>query len=156
MIFFYVGIGFAMLTSVVAIFETSTTITKNQSLTETTNSIQEDKLILKKQNDIIFLKMLDDLKGLSLGSGDEICQNIKDGFANQSNSNHSILSNYSVLNNYNYGIPSSSTHTRLNNGCNLISDSHRIIIVPSSLENNHYNLYSCIINIEPKCTFEFY
>ena len=104
MIFFYVGIGFAMLTSVVAIFETSTTITKNQSLTETTNSIQEDKLILKKQNDIIFLKMLDDLKGLSLGSGDEICQNIKDGFANQSNSNHSILSNYSVLNNFNYGM----------------------------------------------------
>ena len=156
MIFFYVGIGFAMLTSVVAIFETSTTITKNQSLNETTTSIQEDKLILKKQNDIIFLKMLDDLKGLSLGSGEKICQNIKDGFANQSNPNHSILSNYSLLNNYNYGSPSSSTHARLNNGCNLISDSHRIIIVPSSLENNHYNLYSCIIDIEPKCTFEFY
>ena len=30
MIFFYVGLGFAMMTTVVAIFETSTTINKNQ------------------------------------------------------------------------------------------------------------------------------
>ena len=156
MIFFYVGIGFAMLTTVVAIFETSTTITKNQSLNDKNNSIQEDKLLMKKQNEIIFLKMLDDLKGISLGSGEEICQNIKDGSTNESNTNYSTLSNYSVLNSYNYGVPSSSTHPRLRNGCNLISDSHRIIIVPSLLENNHYHLYSCIIDIEPKCTFEFY
>jgi len=156
MLFFYVGIGFAMLTTVVAIFETSTTITKNQILNDTNNSIPADKLLIKKQNEIIFLKMLDDLKGVSLGSGEEICQNIKDGSTNESNTNYSILSNYSILNNYSYGVTSDSTHPRLNNGCSLIYDSHRIIIVPSSLENNHYNLYSCIIDIEPKCTFELH
>ena len=156
MMFFYVGIGFAMLTSVVAIFELSTTITKNQTLTDTTESMPEDKLLIKKQNDKIFLKILDDLKGVSLGSGDQICQNIKNGSTNESNTNYSILSNYSILNNYNYGVPFTSAHPRLNNGCNLIYDSHRIIIVPSSLENNHYNLYSCNIDIEPKCTFEIY
>ena len=47
MMFFYVGIGFAMLTSVVAIFELSTTITKNNNLSDKTNSIQEDKLLMK-------------------------------------------------------------------------------------------------------------
>ena len=154
--FFYVGLGFAMMTSIVSIFEVSTTIRKNHHLTDTSISRQEDKLLIKNQNDKIFLKMLGDLKGISLGSGEEICQNIKDGLTNVSNTNYSILSNYSILNNYSYGVTSSSTHPRLNNGCSLIYDSHRIIIVPSSLENNHYNLYSCNIDIEPKCTFEIY
>ena len=156
MMFFYVGLGFAMMTSIVSIFEVSTTIRKNHHLTDTSISRQEDKLLIKNQNDKIFLKMLDDLKDVSLGSGEEICQNIKNGLTNESNTNHSILSNYSILNNYSYGVTSSSTHPRLNNGCSLIYDSHRIIIVPSSLENNHYNLYSCNIDIEPKCTFEIY
>ena len=156
MIFFYVGLGFAMMTTVVSIFEVSTTIRKNHHLTDTSISGQEDKLLIKNQNDKIFLRMLDDLKGVSLGSGEDICQNIINGFANESNTNYSILSNYSILNNYSYGVTSSSTHPRLNNGCSLIYDFHRILIVPSSLENNHYNLYSCNIDIEPKCTFEFY
>ena len=50
MIFFYVGIGFAMLTTVISIFETSTTISKNQ-YTIRNKSIDADKLIIKKQND---------------------------------------------------------------------------------------------------------
>ena len=153
MIFFYVGLGLAMMTTVVAILETSTTLNKNQ-YTNRSNSMDPYKLIEQRQNDKKFLQMLDDLKGQSLGTGDSICQNIKNGLTDELDSNYSILSNYSFLNNYNYGIPSYSTNARLENGCNLVKGFHRVIIVPSSNESNTYSLYSCIIDVEPKCSFE--
>jgi len=153
MIFFYVGLGIAMMTTVVAIFDTSTTISKNQ-YTIKNKSINTDKVILRKQNDKKFLQMLDDIKGTSLGSGPLICQNLKNGFTNELDSNYSILSKYSMLNIYNSAIPSYASHSRLKDGCELVYGSHRVVIVPSSIENNTYNLYSCIINVEPKCQFE--
>ena len=72
MLFFYVGLGLAMMTTVVAIFETSTTISKNQ-YTIRSKSVDSDKLIVQRQNDKKFLELLNDLKGISLGSGDMIC-----------------------------------------------------------------------------------
>ena len=153
MLFFYVGLGLAMMTTVVAIFETSTTISKNQ-YTIRSKSVDSDKLIVQKQNDKKFLELLNDLQGISLGSGDIICQNIKNGFTDELDTNYSILSKYIQLNNYNSGIPSYSTHVRFKNGCNLINNFHRVVITPSLLESNTYNLYSCIIDVEPKCPFE--
>ena len=44
MIFFYVGIGFAIMTTVVAIFETSTAINKNQ-YTDRLKPVNSNKLI---------------------------------------------------------------------------------------------------------------
>ena len=153
MIFFYLGLGFAMMTTVIAIFETSTIINKNQ-YTIRSETIDTEKINLRKQNDKKFLQLLNDIKGNSLGSGQLICQNIKNGFTNELNPNYSILSNCSVLNSYNYGSPSSSSHSRLKNGCNFINGSHRVIIVPSSNEVNTFNLYSCIVEIDPICPFE--
>ena len=153
MLFFYVGLGLAMMTTVIAIFETSTTISKNK-YTIKNRSIDADKIIIKKQNDKKFLQMLSDIKGTSLGSGRLICQNIKNGLTNELDSNYSILSKYSMLNSYNAGIPSYASHSRLKDGCDLINGNHRVVIVPSSIETNTYNLYSCIINVEPKCQFE--
>ena len=153
MIFFYVGLGIAMMTSVVSIFETSTNISKNH-YTIRRKTIDSNKVIFKKQNDKKFLQMLNDIKGISLGSGQLICQNIKNGLTNDLDTNYSILSNYSMLNNYNSGVPSYASHNRLKDGCDLVNGNHRIIIVPSSIENNTYNLYSCIIDVEPKCQFE--
>tara|TARA_B100000965_G_C19353092_1_gene652690 strand:- start:163 stop:633 length:471 start_codon:yes stop_codon:yes gene_type:complete len=153
MIFFYVGLGFAMMTTVISIFETSTNINKNQYTIRNKINYTEN-ITLRRQNDKKFLQMLNDIKGSSLGSGQLICQNIKNGFTDQLNPNYSILSNYSVLNNYNYGVTSSSTHSRITNGCSLINGAHRVIIVPSSNEVNTYNLYSCIVEIDPRCPFE--
>ena len=155
MIFYYAGIGFAMLTTVVAVFETSTTINKKQFINKTI-AVDEEKIILQKQNDKVFLQMLNDIKGKSLGVGQEICQNIKNGFTDSSNPNSYILVNYASLNNYDIGIPSYSDHVRLKNGCQFIKDSHRVIIVPYTDELNSYKLYSCLIDIEPKCDFELY
>ena len=153
MIFFYVGLGFAMMTTVVAIFETSTNINNNR-YSSRSKSIDTDQLILKKQNDKKFLQMLQDIKGTSLGSGQLICQNIKNGFTDENDANYSILSNYSMLNNYNSAVTSYATHSRIKDGCDLVNGVHRVIIVPSSIESNAYNLYSCIIKVEPKCPFE--
>ena len=153
MIFFYVGIGFAMMTTVVAIFETSTAINKNQ-YTDKLKPVNPDKLISAKQSNIKFLQMLRDIKGTSLGSGQLICQNIKNGFSDELDPNYPVLSNYTILNKYISGIPSYSTHSRLKNGCALTNSFHRVIIVPSTIENNTYNLYSCIIDVEPRCPFE--
>ena len=98
--------------------------------------------------------MLNDIKGTSLGTGQLICQNIKNGLTNELDTNYSILSKYSVLNNYISGVPSYASHSRLKDGCDLINGFHRVVIVPSSIESNTYNLYSCIIDVEPKCQFE--
>ena len=106
MIFFYVSIGLAMLTTIVAIFETSLSINQNQ-YTIRKKQIDSGKIILQKQNDIKFLQMLTDLKGTSLGSGQLICENLKNGYTNQLDSNYYIISKYSLLNNYTSGIPSS-------------------------------------------------
>ena len=153
MLFFYVGIGLAMMTTVVSIFEISTTINKNQ-YTIRSKSIDSDKLFFRKQNDEKFLQMLNDIKGISLGSGQSICNNLKNGFTDELDTNYYILSQYSNLNSYNSGIPSYTSHNRLANGCDLVNGYHRVIIVPSSLESNTYNLYSCIIDVEPICKFE--
>ena len=153
MIFFYVGIGLAMMTSVLSIFEISTKINKNQ-YTIRNKSINSNELFFQKENDKKFLQMLNDIKGVSLGAGQIICQNLKNGFSDELDDNYSFLSNYSILGSYNSGIPSYSSHPRLINGCDLINGYHRVVIVPSPIETNTYNLYSCIIKVEPKCTFE--
>ena len=155
MIFFYAGLGFAMLTTVVALFETSTSINKKQFINKVVPQ-GEEKILIQKQNDKVFLQMLNDLQGKSLGMGNEICQNIINGFTDTSDPNHYILKNYVSLSNYSAGIPSLSDHARLKNGCELINDSHRVIVVPSNVETYKYNLFSCIIDVEPKCSFEFY
>lgn len=155
MIFFYAGLGFAMLTSVVAVFETSTILNKKQFINKTI-SLDAEEILLQKQNDKIFLQMLNDIKGNNLGIGKEICQNIKNAFTDSSDPLNYILVNYISLNNYDLGIPSYSDHARLKNGCEFIKDSHRVIIVPTNNEPKSYKLYSCLINIEPKCSFEFY
>ena len=153
MIFFYIGIGLAMMTSVLSIFEIATAINKN-TFTVRNNPEDSNKLFFQKENDKKFLRMLNDIRGIDLGSGGQICQNLKNGFSDELDDNYSILSNYSILDIYNSGIPSYSTHPRLINGCDLVNGYHRVVIVPSSSETNTYNLYSCITTVDPKCTFE--
>ena len=137
MIFIYAGLGFAMLTTVVGIFEMSMTINKRQFIDES-KTIDPDIRLLQNQNDRQFLSLLKELEGISLGSGQDICLNIKNGFTDELDPNYSKLSKYSILNNYTTAIPSYSVHQRLKNGCELIKDSHRIIIVPNPVVLNKY------------------
>ena len=153
MIFIYTALGFAMITTVVAIFETSITINKRQFINKS-KTIDPEIRLLKNQNDRQFLSLLKELEGISLGSGQDICLNIKNGFTDKLDPNYPKISKYSILNNYKTAIPSYSIHQRLINGCELIKDSHRIIIVPNSDELNKYKYYSCIIKVDPKCNFE--
>ena len=154
MIFFYVGIGFGMFATIIAMFESSMFLNKKIYINDN-KLLDPNELNLRKPNDKKFLQLLNEMNGISLGSGMEICQNIKDGFTDELNPNYNILSKYSELNIYEPGIASNTNHSRLMGGCDLVKDSHRVIIVPNSMEINTFNLYSCITNIEPTCTFEF-
>ena len=153
MLYFYLGLGFSMFTTVVQIFELSTTISK-QNFINQPPTIDPDKVLLKRQNDRRFLQLLNDINGNYLGEGDDICINIKNGMTDQLDSNYSVLSKYSDLSSYNFSFPLSSTHSRLKDGCSLNDNSHRIIITPSPIENNNYLIYSCIISVQPECSFE--
>ncbi len=153
MLFFYVGLGFAMFTTVVQIFEISTTISKQSSVNKP-KTIDTEKLLHKRQYDKRFLQLLNDIKGNSLGEGSNICVNIKNGITDQLDSNYSILSKYSDLSSYNSSFTLSSNHIRFQNGCALSNSSHRVIITPSSIESNSYYFHSCIISIQPECSFE--
>ena len=78
MIFFYVGIGFAMMTSIISNFQIATTINKNQ-YTIRNNNVNSSKLFIQKENDKKFLQMLNDIKGIPLGSGKQICEKLSLG-----------------------------------------------------------------------------
>ena len=153
MLFFYVGIGFAMITTIISMFESSMLLNKKVYISDK-KLLDPNELNLRKPNDKKFLQLLNELNGISLGSGKEICQTIKNGFTDELNANYNILSKYSELNIYEPGIESNTNHSRLIGGCDLVKDSHLVIILPSSTDINTYNLYSCITNIEPKCIFE--
>ena len=155
MLFFYIGIGFGMIATIIAMFETSMFLNKKNYISEK-NSFEQNELSLRETNDKKFLQLLNDLKGISLGSGKDICLNIKNGFTNELNTNYIIISKYSELNIYEPGIDLNTNHSTFTGGCNLVKDSHRVILVPNSTDNDSFKLYSCITNTEPKCTFEIY
>ncbi|AIQ97330.1 hypothetical protein [Prochlorococcus sp. MIT 0801] len=153
MLFFYVGIGFGMFTTIFAMLQTSMILNKKVYINDK-KLLDPNEFNLRKPNDKKFLQLLNEMSGVSLGSGNEICQNIKNGFTDKLDTNYTILSKYSELNIYEPGIESNTNHSRFIGGCDLVKDSHRVIIVPNSTDINTYNLYSCIINTEPKCIFE--
>ena len=151
MIYFYIGLGFSMIAGITSLFELATTITKQQIFNESYN-LNNNELLVKKQNDRRFLKLLLESTG-SLGSGNNLCSNIKDGMTNIDNPSFSILSKYNDLIDFNPGIPVSSSHTNFLNGCDLNKGKHRVIIVPSNQNTIQYNLYSCL-TLNSKCNFE--
>tara|TARA_Y100001968_G_C19425848_1_gene754323 strand:- start:1275 stop:1745 length:471 start_codon:yes stop_codon:yes gene_type:complete len=153
MLFFYIGLGLSMFTTVVQIFEISTTISK-QSYINKPKTSDSYEVLIKRQNDRRFLKLLNDIEGNSLGVGSNICVNIKKGITDELDSNYAILSKYSELSSYNTSIPLSSTHPRFHDGCALSNNSHRVLITPSLFKPNTYTIYSCIMDVQPECSFE--
>ena len=153
MLFFYVGLGLAMFSIVIKVFEVSSSISK-QSYINKAKVLSIDKVLIRNQNDKIFLQLLNGMEGISMGTGKDICLNIKNGITDESNPSYSILSKYSALNSYSVGNFVYSSHPKLSDGCSFNSGSHRVIVVPKKHNPNQYSIYSCIISIEPKCRFE--
>ena len=151
MIYFYVGLGIAMLTGIISVFEMATTITRQQ-MNNRPPKYDDNERIVQKQNDRRFLQLLNESTE-SMGEGNELCLNIKDGMSNINNSNFSLLSKYNDLLDFNPGIPISSSHSSFINGCDLNKGKHRLIIVPNNDISIKYSLYSCL-TISSKCKFE--
>ena len=151
MIYFYVGLGIAMLTGIISVFEMATTITRQQ-MNNRPPKYDDNERIVQKQNDRRFLQLLNESTE-SMGEGNELCLNIKDGMSNINNSNFSLLSKYNDLLDFNPGIPIYSSHSSFINGCDLNKGKHRLIIVPNNDISIKYSLYSCL-TISSKCKFE--
>ena len=151
MIYFYVGLGIAMLTGIISVFEMATTITRQQ-MNNRPPKYDDNERIVQKQNDRRFLQLLNESTE-SLGEGNELCLNIKEGMSNINNSNFSLLSKYNDLLDFNPGIPIYSSHSSFINGCDLNKGKHRLIIVPNNDISIKYSLYSCL-TISSKCKFE--
>ena len=142
MIFLYTILGMFMFTNIISIFEIASFI-NNQKMFDTPSSPNQSLLLSKREKDRRFLKLLNEINS-SLGSGNSLCQNIIDGMTNSENNNFSVLSNYTDLAIYKQSIPVTSQHLLLSNGCDLNNASHRVLIVPSQDNQNHYLFYSCI------------
>ena len=95
MLYFYVGLGIAMLTGIISLFEIATTLTKQQILSRPPK-YDENELIIKKQNDKRFLQLLNEPIE-SLGVGNQLCLNIKYGISNINNDNYSVFSKYNDI-----------------------------------------------------------
>ena len=141
-----------MFTSVMAILQTSAVINKNQFI-DITRQVDNDKILIQKQNDKIFIQLLSESNLSSLGSGKEICNNLKNGFTDKSDPNYLLFTKYLVLNSYKK-VDVNSLHSRFINGCAMNMNSHRVVIVPSSNIDMKYNIFSCIIDSDYQCGFE--
>ena len=71
MVFFYFGLGLAMFSIVIKVFEFSTIISK-QSYINKSKALSNEKVLIRSQNDKIFLQLLNEINGISMGNGNTI------------------------------------------------------------------------------------
>tara|TARA_Y100001968_G_C19359462_1_gene718957 strand:+ start:853 stop:1251 length:399 start_codon:yes stop_codon:yes gene_type:complete len=128
------------------------TAINNQQIFDSPSKHEEELLIMKREKDKRFLKLLSQVD-ISLGIGTTLCSNIIDGITNTDNNNYSTLSNYSDISNYQPTISTTSQHSSFANGCDLNNNRHRVLIVPSEGTVYPYLLYSCILD-GVVCKFE--
>ncbi len=164
MLFFYIGLAFVMYTATLGIFEMSILIS-NQRFMNKTKFVNSQDIILQKNNDKVFLDLLNEIDEFNTSSNfydlgliekENICLDISYSLTNNDGKYYSILTgpNYNILNSYNPGIKSFTPHPRFANSCSLVNDSHRVIINNNESNYDEYSYYSCIIDIDPICRFE--
>ena len=175
MIYFYAGLGAAMLTGIMLLFEVGLALT-GQSVFEADS---KDELFrdVVNSSDQLFLRMLtkqQDLKAIGMGrSGDVLCQQIlcriqgvNCRFGNSKNPSYVSLDSYSTPRfSLPSGVWSSSCALERELNCDTASDPgcnqalvHRLLIKPhrQRLESG-YGLNSCIVHrdkSEQRCIFE--
>ncbi|PYE01077.1 hypothetical protein [Prochlorococcus marinus] len=164
MLFFYVGLGFAMYTATLGIFEMSLAISKQRFMSNT-NILNPQDINTKKNNDKVFLSLIESLKDFNSSSDlddleinlqDDICLDISYSMLNENGKYSSILNSpdYTDISSYNPGIKSYSTHSKFINSCSLVNNFHRVIISYDNSNIDEYSYYSCIIDMDPICRFE--
>ena len=164
MLSFYLVLGFAMYTAILGIFEMSLSIS-NQRFINKSKLLNSDQIIIQKNNDKIFLNLLEsiqeynlvyDFEDENIKKQNDICLDIHYSLNYEDGIYSSILSRseYNTINSYNPGVNSYSTHSRFINSCSLVSDSHRVVIYDDDSNTDEYSYYSCILDMDPICRFE--
>ena len=176
MIYFYAGLGAAMLTGVMVLFEVGLALTGQSLFVDGSQSDNYRDVV--NSSDRLFQRMFaqqQDLKAIGTGrSGDVLCQQIlcriqgiNCRFGNSKNPSYVSLDSYSTPR---YSLPlgawSSSCALERELDCDIESDPnciqaqfvHRLLIKPHrQMLETGYGLYSCIVDREideHRCLFE--
>ncbi|MBM5828625.1 MAG: hypothetical protein FJ050_11415 [Cyanobacteria bacterium M_surface_7_m2_040] len=144
MTYLYAGLGIAMLTAVMAMFQVAMGLTQQQIASKP----PQDSYVKSpwQSNDQQFLRLIQTMDS-SWGSGSTLCGKIMQTIA--------VSSTYPNLSGYGPGLVSSSGHARLAGACALANAAHRVVIAPAPAGATGYRLYSCLIQGgDVDCAFE--
>ena len=144
MTYLYAGLGIAMLTAVMAMFQIAMGLTQQQIVSKPPQDTYLKSVW--QSNDQQFLRLIKTMDS-GWGTGATLCDKIRQTIA--------TTSTYSSLSDYGSGLVSSSSHPRLTGACALANGSHRILIAPPPAGAMGYRLYSCLITGgDVECGFE--
>jgi len=143
--YLYAGMGIAMLTAIMAMFQISTGLTQQQIFSKP----PADPYLKSvwQSNDQQFLRLIETMDG-TWGSGSTLCQKIIQTVGSGAS--------FPGLTGYVESLGSGSLHTRFIGACVLGSGPHRVLVAPkpSSSVGTSYRLYSCVLTGGVACNFE--
>jgi len=150
MTYLYAGLGIAMLTAVMAMFQVAMGLTQQQIVSQP----REDSYLNSElqSNDRQFLRLIN---VINAGSGPgSTCDKIKDVIDKDKQKLPRDQDFYNLYA-YGQGLVISSSHFRLNGACALPNGSHRVLIAPAPSGATGYRLFSCLITgSDDQCGFE--
>jgi len=144
MTYLYAGLGIAMLTAVMAMFQIAMGLSQQQMVSKPPRDAYLKSVW--QSNDQQFLRLVKTMDS-GWGAGPTLCDKIRQTIA--------ASSTYSSLSDYGPGLVSPSSHPRLMGACALANGSHRVLIAPTPAGATGYRLYSCLIKAgDVECGFE--
>ena len=144
MVYLYAGLGVAMLTGIMAIFEMGLALTGQSIIPSSVDAYLVDPAV--KAMDQNMLRLLKDPVQVNPGlEGSRLCQTVINAYQSTFSGGSSLVED---------------TTTSINNpwlsSCIMSNKEHLILIGPGlGSESTPYNFYSCILaNTEDQCSFE--
>lgn len=143
MTYLYAGMGLAMLTAIMAMFQISSGLTKQQIFSRP--PVDSYLKSVWQSNDQQFLRLIETMDS-SWGSSSTLCEKILQAVGPGST--------YPNLSNYVKGLETANGHPRLSGACVLGQGPHRVLVVPSTFGGRSHRLYSCVLTKGVSCDFE--
>ncbi len=144
MTYLYAGLGMAMLTAIMAMFEMASGITGQQMFSRP--PVDRYMQSAAQGADRQFLELIS-IADSSWGSGDALCTKILAEIEKPG-------SRYGGLAGYTRSVATTSGHLRLTGACVLAKGEHRVLVAPVAGAGRSYGLYSCAPQNASSCLFE--
>ena len=139
-----------MIAGIMGMMEVANSLNKNVNNLDKNPEVQQynfEGIAGAQAADQIFLKTLQSANS-DWGEKEDFCKKLREETAKTGLLPSASL--YSTELNKNL----SSRHEKLRNPCVLSKGDHRIIISTDNTGDNDYNYFSCILRVEPLCSFE--